>query len=64
MFVEEIEDCINALIELSPSDLFIKYDSCFDKLMMCEIYNTVQERIRHKSLSHEHEHLVLHQVSL
>ena len=54
VFVDEIKDCIGALIKVSPSDLFIEYGNHFDM---------VQERIRHKSLSHEHEHLVLCQVS-
>ena len=63
MFVDEIEDCISALIEVSPIDLFLEYGNHFDVSMMCEIYDTVQERIRHKRLSCEHEHLVLRQVS-
>jgi hypothetical protein len=63
VFVDEIEDCIVILIEVSPSDLFVEYGDRFDELMMREIYDTVQERIRHKCLSREHEHLVLGQFS-
>ena len=37
MFVDEIEDCISPLIKVSPSDLFVEYNNCFDKSMMCEI---------------------------
>ena len=44
MFVDEIKDCINALIEVSPSDLFIEYGSHFDESMMCEIYMIQSKR--------------------
>jgi hypothetical protein len=63
VFVDEIEDCIVALIEVPPSDLFVEYGNRFDESMMCEIYDMVQERIRHKCLSREHERLVLGQFS-
>ena len=62
MFVDEIEDCIGIPIKVSPSDLFIGCSNSFDESMMCEIYDTVQERTRHKSLRCEHEHLILRQV--
>ena len=52
-----------ALIEVPPSDSFMEYGNCLDESMMREIYDMVQERIRHKCLSHEHEHLVLGQFS-
>ena len=54
MFVDEIEDCIGTLIEVSPSNLFVEYGNHFDESMVCEIYDMVQERIKHKCLSHEH----------
>jgi hypothetical protein len=63
VFVDEIKDCIIALIEISPNDLFVEDFHCFDESMMREIYDTVQKRIRHKSLSCEHERLILGQVS-
>jgi hypothetical protein len=55
VFVDEIEDCVVALIKVSPGDLFVEYGDRFDESMMHEIYDTVQERIRHECLSHEHE---------
>jgi len=64
VFVDEIKDCIVALIEVSPSDLFVEYGNRFDELMMRKIYDTVQERIRHKCLRREHERLVLGQFLL